>query len=396
MRRWSVIGVMAGLLVPAAGLMPALPASAASAVPAACTAACHGWHVVASPSPGPVASALSAVAATSRRNAWAVGAVSDPARGTSEPLTEHWDGSAWAVVRFPRIPGAVSGVSSLSGVAAVSRTNSWAVGSYLARGGFRTLIAHWNGTSWRIVRSPNVGTGENILTAVAARTATGIWAVGFRNQVSRTRERTLVEHWNGRTWQVVPSPNAGNTGSALFGVAVVSGSRAWAVGNESNSDGSTLAERWNGSAWSVLPTRNRGDGERFLRAVAAPSPRRAFAVGSYNQRHGVRTHDLAERWIRSRWFSSAGPDPGRRFDSLQAVAARSATRAWAVGSTRSARPGRFRTLAERWNGTRWRVAATPSPGTGDDGLSGIAAIPHRGGFWAVGEAAGRTLIEFHC
>jgi hypothetical protein len=42
------------------------------------------------------------------------------------------------------------------------------------------------------------------------------------------------------------------------------------------------------------------------------------------------------------------------------------------------------------------VARTPSPGSGDDGLSGIAEIPHRGGFWAVGNAGDSTLIEFHC
>jgi hypothetical protein len=78
------------------------------------------------------------------------------------------------------------------------------------------------------------------------------------------------------------------------------------------------------------------------------------------------------------------------------VAARSATRVWAVGTTRPDTQQRFTTLAERWNGTRWRVARTPSPGSGDDGLSGIAEIPHRGGFWAVGNAGDSTLIEFHC
>jgi beta-lactamase family protein len=57
-----------------------------------------------------------------------------------------------------------------------------------------------------------------------------------------------------------------------------------------------------------------------------------------------------------------------------------------MAATRSDTQQRFTTLAERWNGTRWRVARTPSPGSGDDGLSGIAEIPHRGGFWAVGSS----------
>ena len=185
-------------------------------------------------------------------------------------------------------------------------------------------------------------------------------------------------------------------GSALLGVAVAPKSRAWAVGNESNSGGSTLAERWNGSSWSVVPTRDHGGSARFLRAVAAPSAQLAFAVGSYRQQVGGSTHDLAERWIRSRWVRSAAPSPGRNVNSLQAVAARGATRAWAVGATRHGTQRRLATLAERWNGTSWRVTRTPSPGTGNDSLSGIARVPHGCGFWAVGNAGGRTLIEFRC
>jgi len=396
MRRSSVLGALAGILVPMTGLQ--LPASAASAVPAADAAACHGWQVVASPaatSPALPAATLTAVAATSRRNAWAVGDLLDPASGASEPLTEHWDGSAWSVIPFPEIPGAVDEVNSLRGVAALSRTNAWVVGNFLSSAGFRTLIGHWNGTSWKIVPGPDVGSGSSFLFAVAARTATDVWAVGQRQRTPDSR-KTLIEHWNGTRWKVVRSPNAGKTSNTLLGVAIVSARRAWAVGQDSDSDGKTLAERWNGTRWRVVPTRNHGDGARYLRAVAAPSLRRAFAVGSYHQRHGARTHDLAERWIRSRWFRSATPNPGRNFNSLQGVAARSATRVWAVGTTRPGPQPRFSTLAERWNGTRWRVARTPSPGTGDDGLAGIAEIPHRGGFWAVGNAGDSTLIETHC
>lgn len=166
------LAVLAGVLVSAAGLqLPAAAAGAAAAVPA-----CDGWQVVAGPAPA--SSALTAVAATSRRNAWAVGHVLDPAHDTSAPLTEHWDGSAWSVVPFPEIPGAVSEVTSLLGVTALSRANAWTVGLYSAGAGLRTLIGHWNGTRWKIIPSPNRGSGGNLLEAVAARTATDVWAAG--------------------------------------------------------------------------------------------------------------------------------------------------------------------------------------------------------------------------
>jgi hypothetical protein len=57
---------------------------------------------------------------------------------------------------------------------------------------------------------------------------------------------------------------------------------------------------------------------------------------------------------------------------------------------------RFQTLAEHWNGTSWTVAASPSPGRGDDWLFGISAIPNGGGFWAVGRAGPASLTEYHC
>ena len=399
MRRLSILGLLAGaFVVVMAGLQ--LPASATSAGPAALAApapsalACQGWQVVPSPGPGS-SSALAAVAATSSTDAWAVGSWLNPASATTVALIEHWDGSAWSTVPSPAVPGAPSLVS-LAGVAALSPTNAWAVGSTVTDSVSQPLIEHWDGTSWTIIPSAGERPGLNALTAVAARTATDIWAVGYRQQVSPHRLRTLIEHWNGTTWHVVRSPNAGKTGSRLFGVAVVSAARAWAVGTESNSDGSTLAERWNGSSWSVVPTRNRGHRSRSLQAVAAHSARRVFAVGSDASRTGIRTHILAERWRGSRWSVTPAPNPGRHYNALQGVAVRSATRVWAVGTTQPGIERSSATLAERWNGTRWRVVSTPSPGSGNDGLSGIAEIPHRGGFWAVGNEGDSTLTEFHC
>lgn len=64
---------------------------------------------------------------------------------------------------------------------------------------------------------------------MASISATDAWAVGEQNL-----DQTLIEHWNGTAWQIVPSTNPGpgsnvlnSTGSpppggagALFGLAV--------------------------------------------------------------------------------------------------------------------------------------------------------------------------------
>jgi len=80
-------------------------------------------------------------------------------------------------------------------VAAVSANNSWAAGYYFNSGGIpRTLIEHWNGTSWKVVPSPNVGPNDNLLNGVARIPgSSNVWAVGY--YISSSRSRTLTEFY---------------------------------------------------------------------------------------------------------------------------------------------------------------------------------------------------------
>ena len=51
-------------------------------------------------------------------------------------------------------------------------------------------------------------------------------------QTARDFRRTLILHWNGKSWTQVPSPNPGGPshGNLLFGVTATSARNAWAVG----------------------------------------------------------------------------------------------------------------------------------------------------------------------
>jgi hypothetical protein len=107
------------------------------------------------------------------------------------------------------------------------------------------LTEQWNGTSWNVVKSPNVGTSFNSLSAVAVVSANDIWAVGF---ISPTGVgQTLIEQWNGTSWNVVPSIDPGTTSTFLQGVAAITASNVWTVGYELNSPPSsaqTLIEQY--------------------------------------------------------------------------------------------------------------------------------------------------------
>src|SRR5438874_6340062 len=227
------------------------------------------WSVVPSPN-GSSSSGLSAVAAVSANDVWAVGS-SGSQRSGGQTVIEHWNGSSWSVVTSAN-PGSI--YNTLYGVTAISATNVWAVGYYVNTTGVtQTLIEHWNGTSWSVVKSPSPATGNNELFSVSAASASSIWTVGFlTNNSSQTPiDQTLIEHWNGASWSVVKSPNPGSSSNHLNGVTAVSTRDVWAVGNGKTSNGKTLIETWNGPRWSVvlsLITAPGGDSRTVVPAFA--------------------------------------------------------------------------------------------------------------------------------
>lgn len=147
---------------------------------------------------------LIAVSGKSDSDMWVAGETN-----TFSAIAGHWNGTAWTRYALSK-PGAVFALAE------VSAADVWAVGS--ANG--KTDIEHWNGTRWKIIPSPNVGSLRNGLNAVAATSSDDVWAVGSYEDVPNHTE-TLIEHWDGSAWSIVPSPNQPNASNALFGLASV-------------------------------------------------------------------------------------------------------------------------------------------------------------------------------
>jgi len=106
----------------------------------------------------------------------------------------------------PAASFAVSG--DLTGVAAVSASNAWAVGDTGSGG---TLIAHWDGTAWKRVPSPSPA--GSTLFRVAATSARNAWAVGCSGCRGPGVPEPLILRWNGTGWTRVANP--GPAGSNL-------------------------------------------------------------------------------------------------------------------------------------------------------------------------------------
>ena len=153
-------------------------------------------------------------------------------------LIEHWDGTTWSVVSSPNVGNS----SALHVIAVEAPDDVWAVGSYYIRSMFQTLTEHWDGTTWSVVSSPNVGNQSNYLGAVSIVGPADVWAVGSYNN----GDQTLIEHWDGTTWSVVSSPNVAGSHNTLGDIAVVAPGDVWAVGNHylDLSIGQTLTEHW--------------------------------------------------------------------------------------------------------------------------------------------------------
>jgi hypothetical protein len=235
---------------------------------------------------------LLAVSASPAGDAWAVGFTKTVGAAGRNPLAVHWNGSTWAIVPTPTLTGGAK--STLNGVVALSANNAWAVGK--GRNG-AALAERWNGAAWSVVPVPTPAeAASSQLSGISALSANDIWAVGSVTTVVGTtvQTRTLVEHWNGTTWSIVPSRNA-TTSNLLTGVAAVAANNVWAVGYTVTTDGTnqpdrTLVEHWNGSAWSVVASPNVGGNDNLLNGVAATAGD-VWAVGSSD----VFAHTLALR-----------------------------------------------------------------------------------------------------
>src|SRR4030095_6035222 len=78
------------------------------------------------------------------------------------------------------------------------------------------------------------GIGDNVLNSVSGSASTDVWGVGY--YTFEIEKRTLVEHWNGSEWSIVPSPNTDKRINVLNGMVAISPSNVWAVGS-ATSDG---------------------------------------------------------------------------------------------------------------------------------------------------------------
>ncbi len=311
---------------------------------------------------------LSAVAGSSATDIWAVGMIGntgDSLTPPSQTLTEHFNGSSWSIVNAPdAYLGSSQGSDDLSGVAVLSPSNAWAVGtaawnSSLAIDSSFTmgLVEHWDGTRWNVVTLPSPvpsltaaawsilnsptaalptqAIGSWSLSGIDALSASNIWVVGSETPnvtTTLSEPRTLVEHWNGSTWNIVPTPdltlnepmfdNSRRATDSLTAITGTSSDNLWAVGGALPQG--TLTLHWDGSSWKIIPSPTTGNVRSYGNATPLTS---AAATGSAVWSVGA----VLMEWNGAEWKPMYTVN-GQQYGNLTGVAAPNSADLWAVGN----------------------------------------------------------------
>jgi hypothetical protein len=283
----------------------------------------------------------------------------------------------------------------LNGVSCPTATLCMAVGQ--SSQGY-ALAERWNGNTWHIQPTANpTGATSSVLYGVSCSAAAACTAVGGSN--APASGGILVERWNGTAWHIQSTPYPAGSSSILTGVSCPTAEDCTAVGFYlRNGVALSLAERWNGTAWHIQTTPNpAGTPNSELVGASCSSVAGCTAVGDYY--NGTSNQSLAERWNGTAWRIQSTPNPtGTTGSDLRGVSCRTAG-CTAVGYyNASAGPGPNLTLAERWNGSAWHIQSTPNPAgaTGSE-LTGVSCTTARDCI-AVGDygnagAASLTLAE---
>lgn len=292
------------------------------------------------PAPTPICASVNGVSGRSPIDIWAVGSTNS----ARDPHARHWNGTAWTAGGGATIPLPPSGgrrlrTTGLNAVAAVAGSPyTWAVGkAEFADFSRHALVERFDGSSWKLFGGPE-STGS-VLNGISAAGPRDVWAVGSTGGTSG--QVTLAARWTGgRAFDPVPTPNA-NANNSLKAVAAIAPDDVWAVGSSIKSafDGisqyRTLVEHWDGASWTIVPSPNHGSGSNELTGVAALGRGNVYAVGYRLETvAGIPVaKTLVLHLTGGRWLEVPSPNAGSGDNLLAGAVASGLDNVWAWGNS---------------------------------------------------------------
>jgi hypothetical protein len=321
-------------------------------------------------------------------NVWAAGVEGPEKRPI--PVVAHWDGRR--LHRYKAFKPTSRKGGELSAISAIAPDDIWAVGGDNGTGD--PIVVHWNGTSWEAVPTPHFKT-QVILSDVTAVAADDVWAVGS----SHSGQRVFSMHWDGKRWRrVAIGGEIASTPADLNSVDARSPNDVWAVG-EDTSDRYTsfgfndVVLHWDGKAWSAVnsPLSDKVGTGPVAYAVSIAPDRDVWTLNYDYSGNGP----YFVRWIGPRRTTTNVYQPTLDNltveDNVEDLAAVSRTNVWAVGywdhDYNTLYP-----LVVHWNGKTWRREHPPLERLKDATLEGLSVINARD-IWAAGD---HLIARYSC
>ncbi len=165
-------------------------------------------------------------------------------------------------------------------------------------------------------------------------------------------------------WTIQPSSKAAGI---LEDVSCVSATDCTAVGGAGKW---AVAQHWDGSAWSEQAVaKPAGATSTTLLGISCTSSSACSAVGSYVDASS-KTVTLAERWDGSEWKVQSAKSPSAAVAVLEDVSCAGVSECVAVGSYNASSVEK--TLIERWNGTEWAIQTSKDPSASYSRLTSVS------------------------
>lgn len=297
-------------------------------------------------------------------------------------------------------------ITLLTGVAAVSKSDSWAVGGAATAKGTKPvgIVEHWTGKSWRRVTLPaavaKTWNRYNGLAfpVVGASSATNVWAFS-ENLVSASPDGYL--RLNGRKWTAGTLPGTRPTSGHLVVITatrVISTKDVWVFGGKLNPAATTLsftpyAAQYNGHKWmrKSVPGAGAVVGVSEISAgnmwAAIGTPQLFAGPGEAASTPSV-AHWNGKAWAAAPVQPTSSELPAGA--ALTSILASRGGHVWIGGGATNAKGGTTEFAAEL-TGSTWKASTLPATASASDfALTSMAPDGH-GGIWGI--AGGLTTTS---
>jgi len=269
----------------------------------------------------------------------------------------------------------------LESISATTNGDVWATGYVYTGIEFRTLALRRHAGTWARMSTPDIETepAQDFLNGVSALAPDNVWMVGS-SATSQTSlvEKPLVEHWDGSAVSIVPVPDPSDGRGAAFEAVSGSSNDLWAVGDGENVDFNSAGEveHFNGKTWSVVPFSSVAPGCNDVRGSSLDSVvdvgRGDVYVGGWcftpKSQIGFVEHFTSGLWT----LSATTPVIGQITSLTEAPDGS----VWAVGTQQSSGGGAgwLRGIALHGSGPTFVTVDQPVPKEGVyDGFYGVSA-----------------------